>query len=121
MSWTVVFHDAFEDEFLEMGEPLQNELLAHAQLLQTYGPALGRPFVDTLKGSRHRNMKELRLTVIGGEWRIAFAFAPDRQAVILCAADKQGITQRRFYDRLITKADERLEAYIARLFGAKKG
>jgi len=42
-----------------LDEALQDELLAHAKLLQSYGPDLGRPTVDTLKGSRHANMKEL--------------------------------------------------------------
>jgi hypothetical protein len=29
-------------------------------LLREFGPALKRPHCDTLKGSRHANMKELR-------------------------------------------------------------
>ena len=28
--------------------------------LEEHGPNLGRPTVDTIKGSRHHNMKELR-------------------------------------------------------------
>ena len=56
------FHDAFEMEFNALQEGLQDEFLAHARLLEKYGPNLGRPTVDTLKGSRFANMKELRFT-----------------------------------------------------------
>ena len=60
MTWIVLFHDAFDAEFSSLKEDLQDELLAHARLLVEFGPNLGRPTVDTLKGSRHTNMKELR-------------------------------------------------------------
>jgi len=59
MPWSVIFHEEFDAEFQALDEALQDELLAHAKLLQSYGPDLGRPTVDTLKGSRHANMKEL--------------------------------------------------------------
>lgn len=52
MTWTVLFHDAFDAEFSELKEDLQDELLAHARLLAEFAPNLGRPTVDTLKGSR---------------------------------------------------------------------
>lgn len=74
MTWTVLFHPAFDLEFAEMSEALQDELLAHALLLREFGPRLGRPTVDTLKGSRHPNMKELRFDWEGQPWRAAFAF-----------------------------------------------
>jgi len=50
-----------------------------ARLLQQFGPQLGRPRVDTLKGSRHANMKELRLSAADGEWRVGFCFRPEAQ------------------------------------------
>ncbi|NDA94138.1 MAG: addiction module toxin RelE, partial [Betaproteobacteria bacterium] len=59
MTWTVLFHDAFDAEFEALVDELQDELLAHAKLLAEFGPNLGRPTVDTLKGSQHPNMKEL--------------------------------------------------------------
>ncbi|MBI3937969.1 MAG: type II toxin-antitoxin system RelE/ParE family toxin [Betaproteobacteria bacterium] len=58
MAWTVIFHPEFDAEFQAMEEDLQDELLAHAKPLQEFGPDLGRPAVDTLKGCRHSNMKE---------------------------------------------------------------
>ena len=60
------FHDAFDREFERLDAEVQDELLAHARLLERFGPTLGRPRVDTLKGSRHANMKELRFEAAGG-------------------------------------------------------
>jgi hypothetical protein len=76
MSWAVLFHDTFDVEFKSLDLGLQDELLAHALLLGEFGPNLGRPTVDGLKGSKHANMKELRFGWDGGVWRVAFAFDP---------------------------------------------
>ncbi len=120
MSWTVLFHDAFDAEFLAFADDLQDELLAHARLLGEFGPNLGRPTVDGLKGSKHANMKELRFDWDGGVWRVAFAFDPKRQAILLVGGDKGGADQRRFYKRLITVADQRFDEYLAELAAAKR-
>ena len=72
-------------------------LLAATGLLEVHGPTLGRPHVDTLKGSRYANMKDLRFDAAGGVWRVAFAFDPKRQAVILVAGDK---ADKRFGEHL---------------------
>ena len=82
MPWTVAFHDDFEPEFLALESAVQDALLAIAKLLADYGPQLGRPYADTLKGSKHANMKELRFEASDGEWRVAFAFDPRRQAIL---------------------------------------
>jgi len=66
MSWTVLFHPAFDAEFADLQEGVHDELLAHAKLLEEFGPTLGRPRVDTLKDSRHPNMKELRFDAADG-------------------------------------------------------
>jgi hypothetical protein len=94
---------------------VQTEILALARLLRRFGPQLGRPRVDTLKGSRHANMKELRFSANDGEWRLAFAFDPKRKAVLLVAGDKSGGSGTRFYRELIRKADDRFDAHLARL------
>ena len=60
MKWTVNFHKKFEEEFDELNQEVQDELSAHALLLEEFGSKLGRPSVDTLNGSKHANMKELR-------------------------------------------------------------
>lgn len=115
MKWTVLFHDAFKAEFQALDQALQDELLAHALLLQTYGPQLGRPTVDGLKGSRHANMKELRFGWNGGAWRFAFAFNPTRRAILLVGGNKGGANQRRFYKQLIATADVRFDEHLAQM------
>ena len=120
MSWDILFHDDFATEFEAFAEPLQDELLAHALLLRDFGPGLGRPTVDTLKGSKHTNMKEMRFAWAGEVWRVAFAFDPKRQAVLLVGGDKGGADQRRFYKRLINVADERLDRHLASLKASSK-
>ncbi len=78
MTWEVEFDPVFDPEFDALPAQVQDELLAHAKLLETFGPTLGRPRADTLNGSRHANMKELRFDAADGVWRVAFAFDPKR-------------------------------------------
>jgi hypothetical protein len=62
---------------------------AAIRLLATDGPGLGRPIVDTVKGSAIKNLKELRPGSSGRtEMRILFVFDPWRQAILLVAGDK---------------------------------
>ena len=83
------------------------------QLLQNFGPQLSRPHADTLKGSKHANMKELRFYAADGVWRLAFAFDPRRAAILLVAGDKSGVSEKKFYKRLIDAADKRFDAHLA--------
>lgn len=114
-SWAVDFHPAFRAEFYDLHEAVQDELLAVVELLRMAGPRLKRPRADTLNGSRHANMKELRFDAEGGAWRVAFAFDPRRRAVLLVGGDKSGVSERRFYVNLITTADARFDEHLARL------
>ena len=120
MTWTILFHDAISGEFDQLPEAVQNGLLAHAGLLEQFGPSLGRPRVDTLKGSRHTNMKEIRFDADNGVWRFAFAFDPSREAIILVGGDKSGGGEKRFYRQLIQKADDRFDEHILSLKQARK-
>ena len=70
--WAVDMADEFKPEFDALDQDVRREVLALALVLQEFGPQLGRPRVDTLKGSRHSNMKELRFSAADGEWRVAF-------------------------------------------------
>lgn len=120
MAWSVAFGDEFDEEFEELSQAVQDELLASAKLLGTFGPQLGRPQADTLNGSAFSNMKELRFEADGGVWRVAFAFDPDRKAILLVAGDKSGVSEKRFYKSLIVKADKRYQRHLDRLAAAKK-
>ncbi len=117
MNWTVEFHPAFEREFDDYPEAVQDVMLARAGLLEINGPQLGRPYADTLKGSRHPNMKELRFDAADGVWRVAFAFDPERKAILLAAGDKTGGSDARFYRRLIAKADARFADHLTQQKG----
>ena len=99
MQWQVVFHQAFEAEYVELAHEVQDGFVAAAGLLQRQGPLLGRPHADTLEGSAYANMKELRFAAADGVWRVAFAFDPTRKAIVLVAGDK---ADSRFADHLET-------------------
>src|SRR5271155_3642410 len=107
MKWNVLLGYAFEGEFFALPREVQTEVLALSRLLQEFGPQLGRPRADTLKGSGHHNMKELRFDAADGVWRVAFAFDSKREAMLLVAGDKSGGSEKRFYRELIRKADVR--------------
>ena len=85
------------------------------RLLERFGPQLGRPQMDTLNGSRHANMKEMRFSAANGEWRVTFAFDPTREAILLVAGDKSDGNERRFYRGPVRKADGRFDRHHARL------
>jgi len=68
MRWVVEIGDEFKPEFDRLPMSARAEILVLARLLQQFGPQLGRPRVDTLNGSRHANMKELRFGAVDGEW-----------------------------------------------------
>ena len=113
-NWTVEIAPEFEPELLSFEVDVRGELLAQARVIERFGPMAGRPRVDTLKGSQHANMKELRFDAGGGVWRVAFAFDPERKAVLLVAGDKSGQSERTFYRRLIATADARFDIHLDR-------
>ena len=110
--WIVRLDNDFAEELVAFEPKVRAEILALAVLLREEGPQLGRPHADTLKGSRHANMKELRVRMPNAAWRVAFAFDPERQAIVLMAGDKSGVNEKRFYRTLIAKADERFDRHL---------
>lgn len=111
MIWDVIIHPEFEREFLALPEEVQDLFVAELDFLMHDGPQLGRPKVDTLNGSKYAKMKELRFQGEGCVWRFAFAFDPERRAVMLCGGDKSHGAESRFYNKLIKVADERLKRW----------
>jgi hypothetical protein len=118
--WAVATADHFDEWFAGLGEAGQEEVIAKVVLLKLLGPQLKRPHADTLKGSKHANMKELRADTSEQVLRIAFAFDPQRKAILLVGGDKSGVGQRRFYKQLIAKADALYDAHLAAM-RRKKG
>ncbi|SSC66173.1 type II toxin-antitoxin system RelE/ParE family toxin [Ciceribacter selenitireducens] len=112
MKYRVRFHPEFVPEWkaLHIGlKELVGEVLDH---LEDDGPFLGRPEVDTLSGSIHANMKEIRVRFAKQVWRFAFAFDPTQSAIILCGGEKQGKSQALFYKHLVARADARFSAWL---------
>lgn len=120
MTWIVQFEEDFELEFDCLPPEVQDSLFAKAAFLEEFGPELGRPHVDTLQGSEYANMKELRFNASDGVWRVAFAFDPLRRAILLVAGDKSGVSQTRFYQKLIKTADRRFTNHLNRLESEEK-
>jgi hypothetical protein len=118
--WEVGFQSDFVPEFREFSTAVQDALLAILIKLRQFGPLLGRPDVDTLKGSRYPNMKELRFNAGDEVWRVAFAFDPSRRAILLVGGSKSGITKERFYSGLIRVADDRFERHLATIAKERK-
>jgi len=108
--WEVEFSDEFELWWSALDESERESLLAGVNLLRQLGPLLRRPYADTLKGSRHSNMKELRTQHRGRPLRTLFAFDPRRCAILLIGGDKTG--DDRFYDRMIPQADRIYDEHL---------
>lgn len=115
LQWNVEIADEFNPELAALPADVQDEIAVMIRLLQRFGPQLRRPHADTLNGSRHANMKELRFKAANGVWRVAYAFDPKREAILLVAGDKSGGSEQRFYRDLIKRADARFDAHLARL------
>ena len=81
--WEVEFTDEFGDWWDSLTEDEQESLTVSVKLLQVLGPALGRPHADTVKNSRHSNMKELRTQCHGQPIRTFYAFDPRRRATLV--------------------------------------
>lgn len=111
--WRVEYTDEFAAWWQTLDEAAQEALARGVKLLEQAGPMLGRPHVDTVKGSKHSNMKELRATQANRPYRLFFAFDPRRQAVLLIGGDKSG--DARFYERMIPIADELFDVYLSEL------
>jgi hypothetical protein len=110
--FTILTTSVFNDWLGEQTPEVMTEVAAVVLLVREYGHRLSRPHSDTLNGSKFANMKELRVKTAQAEIRIAFAFDPKRQAVILVAGDKRGVNEKWFYKRLIAKADGLFTEYL---------
>jgi len=108
--WAVEYTDEFGQWWDTLSSEEQQGIDAAVGLLEQRGPGLGRPLVDTMEGSRHPNMKELRV----GTMRILFAFDPRRTALLLIGGDKRGHWQE-FYERAIPLADRLFDVHLAEL------
>lgn len=107
--WEVQFTPQAEAWFLALKTEDANRIAATFDELERRGPTLGRPFVDSVTGSRHHNMKEARS--VGGHLRALFAFDSRRQAIVLVGGDKRG-DWKGWYERNIPRADRLYDRHL---------
>ena len=116
--WEVEYTDDFEKWWHDLTEDQQEDVAVGVNLLREIGPSLGRPYVDSVKGSRHSNMKELRVQSGGQPLRTFFAFDPRRIAILLIGGCKTG--EDRFYEKMVPLADKLFGDYL-REIGQEEG
>lgn len=113
LMWEVEFTDEFEQWWGDLDEGEQDAIDRVVLMLMKAGPALGRPYVDTIEASRHPHMKELRSQHGGQPYRVLFAFDPRRAAILLIGGNKTG--DKRWYDRMIPIADRLYQEHLEEL------
>ena len=113
--WIVKTTDLFAEWLREQDRAMQLDVLAALNLLKQEGPQLGRPHVDTLYGSKIPNMKELRVQSNGRPVRGFFVFDPMRKAIVLCAGNKEGADEKRFYKTMIKTAKNEYHRHLVLL------
>jgi hypothetical protein len=117
MIWEIIFHREFEEWFFAEDVTVQASIGMVLDILEEQGASLGRPYVDTVKGSAFTNMKELRVQHDGNPYRILFAFDLQRQAVLLIGGNKRG--DKRWYEKSISVADKRFAEYLEETNGGE--
>jgi hypothetical protein len=98
-----------------LDEDAREAILKNLIVLREIGPSLGRPYADTIKQSRHRNMKELRVQSKKRVYRLFYIFDIERKAVLLIGGDKRG--DKIFYKRMIPIADRLYDEYLLKKEG----
>ena len=109
--WEINRTDEVADWIKSLDDDARESILKHLIILREFGPNMGRPYVDTIKQSRHQNMKELRIQNKKRLFRMFFIFDSKRKAVLLIGGDKRG--DKRFYEKMISRADDLYDEYIS--------
>lgn len=112
--WLIETTDTFDIWFDALDDIDRANVLASMIVLREKGPMLSRPYADTVKGSCHSNMKELRIQSKGDPIRAFYAFDPKRKGILLCAGNKTG-NDKRFYEEMIPIADHEFTAHLKKL------
>jgi len=111
--WEIITNEKYDSWLQEQTEDDQAVIMGKVYLLEEYGPNLGRPHADTLKGSKiYSNLKELRSKTDMHTFRVAYIFDPERKAVLLTGGDKKGKNQKKFYKDLIKEAEQVYSEYL---------
>ena len=113
MAWEVEFTDEFERWWMDLDEAIQDGVDRSVHLLEARGPTLAFPHSSDIRGSKHGNMRELRVQVGGDPYRVFYAFDPRRAAILLTGGNKAGDDQ--FYERMVPLADGIYDQYLKEL------
>jgi hypothetical protein len=113
MPWTVEYTDEFEGWWDDLSEDEQGDVAASVGLLERRGPFLGFPHTSDIKGSRHGQLRELRIQHQGEPYRVFYAFDPTRAAILLVGGNKTG--DDRFYERMVPIADDIYSTHLKQL------
>ena len=112
-SWDVEVTDQFISWWDELPLLDRRSVSAKIELLEEKGPHLGFPHTSGVQGSRHGNMRELRIQRGGIPIRIFYAFDPRRTAILLIGGSKKG--NFRFYARYVPVADDLYDEHLEEL------
>ena len=119
--WNIITSESFDNWFKEQTEDSKVTIFSKIYLLGEYGPNLGRPHADTLKGSKKlKNLKELRVQSEGHVFRVAYIFDFERKGLLLIGGDKKGKNEKKFYKDLIKEAEQIYSAYLEKKNGGKE-
>ena len=110
--WPIDYTKEYEDWFSVQEEENKVAINAKILLLSEFGPHLGRPYVDTVYGSKYANLKELRVSYKNTVFRILFCFDKVRNCWLLIGGNKKGKNEKLFYKNLIKQAEELIEEYL---------
>ena len=120
-TWEIITSDTYDAWFQEQTEDDKIVIRSRAFLLSEYGPNLGRPYADTLKGSKKlKNLKELRAQTEEHIFRVAYIFNPEQKGLLLTGGDKKGKNQKKFYKDLIREAEQVYAAYLEKILNRKE-
>jgi len=109
--WVVEATDEYLEWFAAQPNEAKEQILMKVLLLEEFGPHLGRPHADTLKGSRIGNLKELRAKTESHVLRVVYFFDRKRQALLLVGGNKKGKNEKSFYEKLIADAEALIKRY----------
>lgn len=115
MGWQVNLSEEAKTFLLGLSDHERVLVIGRVKLLEEHGPNLKRPTVGEIVNSRHRNMKELRVSSDGQHIRVLFAFDTRRQALLLCGGSKSAEGFDAFYESMIPLADTIFDRHIESL------
>ena len=110
--WPINYTSEYEDWFTAQEEENKMAINAKVLILSEFGPSLGRPYVDTIHGSKFANLKELRIKYRNTLFRIIFCFDKTRNCWLLIGGNKKGKNEGQFYRRLIKQSEDLIDKYL---------